>query len=363
MKNIKRTFVGVIFCLLMIPVSSITAAASEYSPHVIKATGTSRVEAELWMGGGQGVAYYERTYQTDPRAYASPRGARPESDSDESKFVPQSQIWSGASNKQMLGWCDANEWVRYEIDVKSAGTYQVGVLVGTGYDNVLIDIYLDADPDGGTLLGTIAVENNGFYEMKLQSIGEVQLPQGDHTIKLLFRHAKGLGGLNLVGVDVDYIQFTRINTSQNETSETEDDGTDSSASGQSQTITTGNEHGTDNAQSSDSQDDQKKNTAAVEGGNVTENTSTEENDPVTENNHSIIEETKKGEAEKKGTEITEAIANDDNAADSNQKIIVIVMIVTIVLLVGALGVGGYFLLNSKKADACKMQEESKDREE
>ena len=212
MKKNKRVF-RTLALLLMVAVflSSLIIAASavDYSATTIKASGTSRVEGENWMAGGQGVAFYERTYQTDPRAYASPRGQRPADTKDESKFVPQSQAWTGASNGMMLGWMDANEWVRYEINVKEAGTYQVGLLLGTGYNNVIIDVYLDANPDGGTLLGSIEVICNGFYNMMLQSLGDISLPEGNHTLKLLVRHAKGLGGLNLVGVDVDYIQFTR----------------------------------------------------------------------------------------------------------------------------------------------------------
>lgn len=213
MKKARQTFrilTLVLTAVVFLSVWRTAYGAEDFSPTTIKASGTSRVEGENWMAGGQGVAFYERTYQTDPRAYASPRGQRPEDTKNESQFVPQSQAWSGASNGMMLGWMDANEWVRYEINVEEAGTYLVGLLVGTGYKNVIVDVYLDADPEGGTLLGSIEVVCNGFYNMMLQSIGEVSLPEGSHTLKVLVRHSKGLDGLNLVGVDVDYIQFTRI---------------------------------------------------------------------------------------------------------------------------------------------------------
>jgi len=208
-RRLSRTFALLLAMTVLLSVFAIAAGAVDFSATTIKASGTSRVEGENWMAGGQGVAFYERTYQTDPRAYASPRGERPADSSNESTFVPQAQAWGGASNGLMLGWMDANEWVRYEIDVQEAGTYQVGLLVGSGYKNVVIDVYLDANPEGGTLLGSVEVPCNGFYNMTLEALGDVELPAGSHTLKVLVRHAKGLGGLNLVGVDIDYIQFTR----------------------------------------------------------------------------------------------------------------------------------------------------------
>ena len=222
MKQIKRlskTFALLLALTVVLSAFAIAAGAVDFSATTIKASGTSRVEGENWMAGGQGVAFYERTYQTDPRAYASPRGERPADSNDESQFVPQAQAWGGASNGLMLGWMDANEWVRYEIEVQEAGTYQVGLLVGSGYKNVVIDVYLDANPEGGTLLGSVEVPCNGFYNMTLESLGDVTIPAGSHTLKLLVRHAKGLGGLNLVGVDIDYIQFTRMQEDAPDTTE------------------------------------------------------------------------------------------------------------------------------------------------
>ena len=222
MKQIRRlskTFALLLALTVVLSAFAIAAGAVDFSATTIKASGTSRVEGENWMAGGQGVAFYERTYQTDPRAYASPRGERPADSNDESQFVPQAQAWGGASNGLMLGWMDANEWVRYEIEVQEAGTYQVGLLVGSGYKNVVIDVYLDANPEGGTLLGSVEVPCNGFYNMTLESLGNVSIPAGSHTLKLLVRHAKGLGGLNLVGVDIDYIQFTRMQEDAPDTTE------------------------------------------------------------------------------------------------------------------------------------------------
>jgi len=80
-----------------------------------------------------------------------------------------------------VGWIEDGEWLRYSVDVGSAGTYGVDIRVASSGGGGILRLTLD-----GTLLGAdVSVPNTGGWQVwRPVSLGGLTLPAGRHSLKL-----------------------------------------------------------------------------------------------------------------------------------------------------------------------------------
>ncbi len=83
-------------------------------------TGTTRLQAENFDNGGEGVAYHDADTGNSGSQYRTTEGVDIENTSDT----------GGGYN---IGWTSAGEWLKYTVNVTSAGTYTIKLrLAGSG---------------------------------------------------------------------------------------------------------------------------------------------------------------------------------------------------------------------------------------
>ncbi|MFC4102644.1 carbohydrate-binding protein [Paenibacillus xanthanilyticus] len=119
-----------------------------------------------YISGGEGVGYHELTLQNIGGQY---RG-----DSVDVRSNP-------AGGGYNVGWNQAGEWLKFNIDVAEAGTYNAEFKVATTLDGGQIRLWLDDTTD---LTGIVDIPKTGdwnIWNVVLQS--GVALPAGKHTLK------------------------------------------------------------------------------------------------------------------------------------------------------------------------------------
>ncbi|MCF7829560.1 MAG: cellulase family glycosylhydrolase [Candidatus Marinimicrobia bacterium] len=90
-----------------------------------------------------------------------------------------------------IGHIEGGEWVTYTIDVPYDGEYDVACVIAGESAGGQLQLFLDGEP----LTSQVDVpETGGWEEWKSLSLGEMELPAGEHTIKLLFHQ----GGFNFL---------------------------------------------------------------------------------------------------------------------------------------------------------------------
>ncbi|MDD5688274.1 MAG: carbohydrate-binding protein [Elusimicrobia bacterium] len=128
-----------------------------------------KIEVEDYDNGGQGVAYYDTTSGDSGNAYRTTEDVDVEPCSD-------------ASGGYDIGWVYANEWLKYTVNVKTAGTYTIEVRVGCGGSGGNFHVEFD-DVDK---TGPITVPNTGGFQIwqTIKKTG-VSLTPGKHIMKLV----------------------------------------------------------------------------------------------------------------------------------------------------------------------------------
>lgn len=142
----------------------------------------SRVEAENFQCGGQGTAYNDTT--------PGNQGA------NSYRFWESVDLNSGGSGIY-VGNTANGEWLRYRINVASAGYYNVGVRAAA--TNTSSDFSLQVD--GSTVYGPFDVPNTGTNFTTVM-VTAMYLTAGQHTIQL-----------NVLGSNTasyDYLEFTTL---------------------------------------------------------------------------------------------------------------------------------------------------------
>jgi len=144
----------------------------------------SRVEAENFQCGGQGTAYNDTTTGNQG--------------SNSYRFWESVDLNSGGSGIY-VGNTANGEWLRYRINVTSAGYYNVGVRAAA--TNGSSDFSLQVD--GTTVYGPFDVPNTGSATtFTTVMVSAVYLTAGQHTIQL-----------NVLGSNTasyDYLEFTTL---------------------------------------------------------------------------------------------------------------------------------------------------------
>jgi glucosylceramidase len=134
------------------------------------------VEAEDF-GDGQGVGYADDSSGNSGGEYRS-------TDVD----IQRTYDAGGGYN---VGWIDPGEWLAYPIDVGAAGRYQVDARLAANGPGGRFHIEID----GTSVSGALNVpDTGGWQNWTTLTVTGVQLPQGRHTLRVVF-DANGPAGI------------------------------------------------------------------------------------------------------------------------------------------------------------------------
>ncbi len=123
------------------------------------------IEAPFYNTGGEGVGYHDKTPDNIGGAYRS-----------DSVDIRTNTNFNGLN----VGWNQAGEWLKYNIDVKRAGTYRVEVTAATTFSGNGARIWLDDQTD---LTGVMNIPATGAWNTWQTTLSRpFQLPEGQHTV-------------------------------------------------------------------------------------------------------------------------------------------------------------------------------------
>jgi hypothetical protein len=107
-----------------------------------------------------------------------------------------------------VGWTKAGEWVKYTVDVKETGTYQLGIMFTSNQDGKISVAVNDIDATGPLLIPSTFVEADSVAWRQwhhwnyIDKIAIIDLKKGQQTITL---HTVDIGNMNY-----DYINFEPV---------------------------------------------------------------------------------------------------------------------------------------------------------
>jgi len=101
------------------------------------------------------------------------------------------------ADKYYVGWIVPEEWLNYSVDVKTAGTYQINMLLSTAKEATEISLSVD----GVDKTGAIILEITGHVHTWLMctNIAEIKLEKGRQVITLKF--------LKQGHMNIQYLEF------------------------------------------------------------------------------------------------------------------------------------------------------------
>lgn len=124
------------------------------------------IEAAYYITGGEGVAYHDTT----PKNI----GGVLRDDAVDIRDKP--------GGGTAVGWNQTGEWLKYNVDIKEEGIYNLEMEYGTTFQDAKVRFWLDDDID---LTGIVDVPTtddwNNWQRLIVESI---QLPKGEHTLKI-----------------------------------------------------------------------------------------------------------------------------------------------------------------------------------
>ncbi len=146
------------------------------SPALIRQSG-SRIEAEHFDDGGEGVAYHDATPTNDGDASVRAEGV---DISDRGTLYSVTHTLAG-------------EWLEYTVDVQTSGLYDIKLRTqGNNVDGARVRFYLDGQP----LTSTAVIPNAPWQSVVIE---DVHIPAGNDKILRLMVEAGGFW--------LDYIDF------------------------------------------------------------------------------------------------------------------------------------------------------------
>jgi len=155
---------------------------NDEKPWLIQRTGPTRIEAENFDVGGQGLAYHDVTPQNLGGAYR-----------DEAVDVVQ---LAGTGLEHAVGWVDAGEWLEFSIEVEVAGTYRLRARTARGQSGNRSVRFLF---DGMDKTGNLVVPATGNWEnyTTIES-APFELPAGRQVL----RAEMNTGAFNLDWIEI-----------------------------------------------------------------------------------------------------------------------------------------------------------------
>jgi len=150
------------------------------------------IMAAEYITGGEGVAYHDNS--------PANIGGQYRRDSVDIRINPE-----GDYN---VGWNQAGEWLKYNVDIEKADHYQLDIKVATEFEGSQIRLWLDDTVD---LTGIIDVPRTGGWDNWESVIKEnISLPAGKQTIKV-----------EMVKGEFDFRSIALTNAGENEQPATE----------------------------------------------------------------------------------------------------------------------------------------------
>ena len=144
-------------------------------PWAISDSGVTRVEAEFYDQGGEGVAHHDDGSRNGDTSF------RPADNVD----VQGANDTGGGYN---IGWIGNDEWVEYSIDVQTAGTYDLTLRAASSNDNPGdAKFVIDGTPlaNDGTVLGTIdVIGTGGWQSYQTFSLSGITLAAGPQILRI-----------------------------------------------------------------------------------------------------------------------------------------------------------------------------------
>jgi hypothetical protein len=127
-----------------------------------------RIEAEDYLSGGEGIAYHDTTAGNTGGAYRT----------DDVDVQPTKDS-AGMYN---VGWIAAGEWLRYDVDIPTSGSYHLSARVSSIYTGRTFHL----EVDGAAVSGSITVPNTGSWQTWTTiSVSSCSLSAGTHTLKFV----------------------------------------------------------------------------------------------------------------------------------------------------------------------------------
>jgi hypothetical protein len=165
-----------------------TRAASNGTPYggtalAIASSGTTTMQAENYNLGGEGVAYHDFDGGNNGGAYRPSEGVDLEGTAD-------------AGGGYNVGWTSPTEYMKYTVNVATAGTYRVTFRIA-GFGGSL---HLE-NQSGTNLTGTVNLANTGGYQNWTNvTVNNISLAAGVQTLRLV---------TDAAGFNLNYLTFTR----------------------------------------------------------------------------------------------------------------------------------------------------------
>ena len=134
-------------------------------------------QAEHFDHGGEGVAYHDTT---PGNASIYPSNLRQDTDVDLTACPANTQCGV------IVGYVKAGEWLEYEVNAATAGTYAIEVQGTNGNPSGAFHIEIDPDESGEIVLGSLAVPNTGSnWVVGTVTTGTFSLSAGTHTVRIV----------------------------------------------------------------------------------------------------------------------------------------------------------------------------------
>lgn len=151
------------------------------NPHVIP----SRIEAEHYDVGGEGVAFHEANSNGNEGG-ASLRN-------DEVDIETTGDV-SGVHN---IGYILQGEWLEYTVQVDQAGDYKLDLRMAADGAGKTLHV----EVDGVNVTGTVQVPNTGAWQVwSTVNAGTIALSAGNHVVRLAFDASY---------MNLNYLEFTK----------------------------------------------------------------------------------------------------------------------------------------------------------
>jgi len=132
------------------------------------------IEAENFDHGGEGVAYHDNTAANEGGAYRT--------------TGVDVQVVADTGGGFGIGHIQAGEWLKYIVDVQTAGTYTFTTRISAGGGGGTYHYEID----GADVTGPIVIGNTGDWTIFVnQSTAGVALTTGQHVMGLVFDATNG----------------------------------------------------------------------------------------------------------------------------------------------------------------------------
>ena len=142
------------------------------------------VQAEDFDNGGQAISYSTTTNTNNGGQYRPELGVG---------------IENTTGGGYDVGWTGAGQWMKYQVNVQTAGTYKLTARVSNDSSPSANGSFHIADETGTNLTGSITVAPTGGWQTWTNVTANVALTAGAHTLQLV----EETGNFN-----IDYMAFT-----------------------------------------------------------------------------------------------------------------------------------------------------------